>query len=169
MSLYAQWQADALALDQDVMLQIDPVPNGGRLQVGNVYRMTASYPDLGLPADVMWHSSRPDVLTVDEDGNCTALTNGFATVTVMDAAGKAARVELIVFVNDPTVRIAGDVNMDGEVNTADIVLIKRMIAGGWNVRILEENADVNADGLIDLRDVICICRFLAGGWGATLV
>ena len=58
---------------------------------------------------------------------------------------------------------------NGAVGAADVVLITRSIAGGWNVRIREEQADVNADGIIDLKDVVLIRRFLAGGWNVALV
>lgn len=111
----------------------------------------------------------PSVLTVDENGNVTAVSNGWATVMAVDETGKASQVELTVFLNDPNVRVSGDVDMDGEVSTADIVLIVRTLAGGWNVRIWEPQADVNADGVIDLKDVVLIRRCLAGGWGVTLV
>ncbi len=169
LTLYAQWRADAQALDPYDLLSIDELPNGGRLHAGHTYRLTASYPELGLPADVTWRSLDPSVLTVDEGGNVTAVSNGWASVMAVDATGKAAQVELTVFLNDPAVRIAGDVDMDGAVGAADIVLIVRTLAGGWNVRIWEPQADVNADGVIDLKDVVLIRRYLAEGWNVTLV
>ena len=169
LTLYAQWRADAQALDPYDLLSIDALPNGGRLHAGQTYRLTASYPELGLPADVTWRSLDPSVLTVDEGGNVTAVSNGWAVVMATDETGKASQIELTVFLNDPAVRIAGDVDMDGAVGVADVVLITRSLAGGWNVRIWEEQADVNADGVIDLKDVVLIRRFLAGGWNVELV
>ena len=125
--------------------------------------------ELGLPADVTWQSFDTSVLTVDRDGNVTAVSNGYATVMARDAAGKASQVELTVFVNDPAVRVAGDVDLDGVIGVMDIVLITRSLAGGWDVRIWAPQADVNADGLIDLKDVVLIRRYLAEGWNVTLV
>ena len=169
LTLYAQWRADAQALDPYDLLSIDALPNGGRLHAGQTYRLTASYPELGLPADVTWQSLDPSVLTVDESGNVTAVSNGWACVMATDETGKAAQAELTVFLNDPAVRIAGDVDMDGAVGVADVVLVTRSLAGGWNVRIWESQADVNADGVIDLKDVVLIRRYLAEGWNVTLV
>ena len=58
----------------------------------------------------------------------------------------------------------GDVNGDGTVNLKDVVMIRRYIAGGWNVTINESVADVNGDGNVNLKDVVMIRRYIAGGW-----
>lgn len=60
--------------------------------------------------------------------------------------------------------IAGDVNGDGKVNTTDVVLVRRTIAGGYNVTINEDAGDVNADGRINASDVIFLRRYIAGGY-----
>ena len=62
----------------------------------------------------------------------------------------------------------GDVNEDGSVDLKDVTVLRRHLAGGWNVTINETNSDVNKDGSIDLKDVTIIRRYLAGGWGITL-
>lgn len=62
----------------------------------------------------------------------------------------------------------GDVNGDGTVDLKDAVIIRRYLAGGWNVRIYPANADVDADGSVTLADAVQIARFLAGGWGVVL-
>ncbi len=67
-----------------------------------------------------------------------------------------------------TKRIAGDVNGDAKVNFKDVVLIRRYIAGGWNIEINEEVADVNGDGKVNFKDVVLIRRYIAGGWNITL-
>lgn len=63
---------------------------------------------------------------------------------------------------------SGDVNGDGEVNLKDVVLIRRYIAGGWNVSLDEIIADVNGDGTVNLKDVVLIRRYIAGGWNVEL-
>ena len=62
----------------------------------------------------------------------------------------------------------GDVNEDGSVDLKDVTILRRHLAGGWNVTINEYNSDVNGDGSIDLKDVTILRRYLAGGWGIEL-
>jgi len=62
----------------------------------------------------------------------------------------------------------GDVNKDGTINLKDAVMIRRYIAGGWNVDIDIAGADVNRDGVVNLKDVVLIRRYIAGGWGVKL-
>ena len=60
--------------------------------------------------------------------------------------------------------IPGDLSGDGTVNTIDVILLRRYIAGGYDVNINVEAADVNADGSINTIDIILIRRFIAGGY-----
>lgn len=62
----------------------------------------------------------------------------------------------------------GDVNGDGVVNTKDVSLIRRWIAGGYGQTIDERAGDVNNDGKINTKDVSLIRRFIAGGYGTVL-
>ena len=62
----------------------------------------------------------------------------------------------------------GDVNDDGSIDAKDVTMIRRQLAGGWNVNINEEKADLNQDGEINAKDVTMLRRFLAGGWGVEL-
>ena len=62
----------------------------------------------------------------------------------------------------------GDLNEDGIINTADIVYLRRYIAGGYGVEINENAGDVNADGSLNTTDVVCIRRFVAGGYNIEL-
>ena len=66
-------------------------------------------------------------------------------------------------------KLPGDVNKDGETNLKDVVLIRRLLAGGWNVKIDEFLADVDDDQTITLADVVLITRYLVGGWGVVLL
>ena len=58
----------------------------------------------------------------------------------------------------------GDVNGDGTVNLKDAVMIRRYIAGNWDIDINETIADVNGDGTVNLKDVVMIRRYIAGNW-----
>ena len=64
--------------------------------------------------------------------------------------------------------IPGDVNSDNEVNTKDIIMIRRYIAGGYKVSIIKEAADVDANNDINAKDIIMIRRYIAGGYGVVL-
>ena len=66
-------------------------------------------------------------------------------------------------------KLPGDVNKDGETNLKDAVLIRRWLAGGWNIKIDEFLADVDDDQTITLADVVLITRYLVGGWGVVLL
>ncbi len=68
-----------------------------------------------------------------------------------------------------TDRTPGDPNGDGVIDLKDVVLIRRYLAGGWELEVNEANADVNDDGVLDLKDVVILKRYLAGGWNVELV
>ena len=61
-----------------------------------------------------------------------------------------------------SVRMAGDVNGDGSVGVADVVTLRRYLAGWPGVTIDESAADVNGDGAVGAADVIVLRRYLAG-------
>ena len=61
--------------------------------------------------------------------------------------------------------LSGDLNEDGVVNTKDVVMMRRAIAGGYNLTINEAAADVNADGTLNTKDVVVLRRYIAGGYG----
>ena len=64
--------------------------------------------------------------------------------------------------------ISGDVDENGEVNSRDIVLTRRFVAGGYDVSILEVAADVDASGDVNSRDIVLMRRYVAGGYGVEL-
>lgn len=65
--------------------------------------------------------------------------------------------------------IPGDVNGDKNVNMMDVILVRRFLAGGYDVTINENAADVNGDTSINMLDVIIFRRYLAGGWDVELL
>ncbi|MBE7060031.1 MAG: hypothetical protein E7389_04345 [Ruminococcaceae bacterium] len=62
----------------------------------------------------------------------------------------------------------GDVNDDTKINTTDIIMMRRHIAGGYSQRIIEKAADVDCNGKVNTTDVILVRRFTAGGYDVEL-
>ena len=54
----------------------------------------------------------------------------------------------------------GDVNNDGKINLADVIVLRRYLAGGYGVTIDEFGADMDSDGNITIADVVLLRRFL---------
>ena len=72
------------------------------------------------------------------------------------------------YINAPEKNRCGDADGNGQVNTTDVILIRRFIAGGYNVTIDENAADVDGNGVINTTDVILIRRCIAGGYDVVL-
>lgn len=62
----------------------------------------------------------------------------------------------------------GDLNGDEKVNSADVVLMRRHIVGGYDVSINEDAADVNEDGRVNSADVVLLRRYIVGGYDVVL-
>ena len=65
--------------------------------------------------------------------------------------------------------VPGDTSDDTNVNSLDVILIRRYIAGGYGVSFNLDAADVNADSRINSLDVILIRRYIAGGYDVVLL
>lgn len=61
--------------------------------------------------------------------------------------------------------LIGDLDGNKKVNTLDVILLRKRIAGGYDVTINEAAADVNADNKVNTLDVITLRRFIVGGYG----
>lgn len=64
--------------------------------------------------------------------------------------------------------LAGDVNSDGAVDNADVILLRRYVAKWKNIQIDTDAADVNDDSAIDNADVILMRRYVAKWENITL-
>ena len=60
--------------------------------------------------------------------------------------------------------LPGDLNGDRTVNSGDIILLRRHVAGGYQQTINESAGDVNSDGKQNSGDIILIRRYVAGGY-----
>ena len=61
-------------------------------------------------------------------------------------------------------------NLDGKVDTNDVLVLQRYLAWFDGVNLPEEAlqcADVNADGFVDSRDIVRLLQYLAG-WAVEL-
>jgi hypothetical protein len=58
------------------------------------------------------------------------------------------------------IKIVGDINDDGIIDVADVITLRRYLAGGYDITIDESSADMNDDGLITITDVLLLRRFL---------
>lgn len=99
------------------------------------------------------------ILTGDFTANVNSIT---VTDGVTSYAGISAK-NGEINVTDSRISM-GDVNGDGTVNLKDAVMIRRYIAGNWDIDINEAVADVNGDGTVNLKDVVMIRRYIAGNW-----
>lgn len=56
----------------------------------------------------------------------------------------------------------GDVNDDGKITNADIISMRRIIAGYNDTKVIREAADLNGDGKVTNSDIISVRRLIAG-------
>ncbi|MDY3063576.1 MAG: InlB B-repeat-containing protein [Bacteroidaceae bacterium] len=60
-------------------------------------------------------------------------------------------------------QMLGDVNLDDQVNSTDVVNIFNFIALGEDSSVLEENADVNLDGAVNAADATTVYNYIVFG------
>ena len=89
---------------------------------------------------------------------------GEIPVTLTEASGVNAQAELVAVGTSAgsvqvTVGIPGDVNGDGRITSADLLRLRRYLAG-QNIPVETGNADLNADGKIDLMDLMLLQKLL---------
>jgi len=65
-------------------------------------------------------------------------------------------------------QLMGDLSEDGLITSTDVVLLRRYIAGGYDVTLNPKAADLSGDGLVTATDVVLLRRYIAGGYGITL-
>lgn len=64
--------------------------------------------------------------------------------------------------------VMGDVNGDDAINAKDITALRRFIATGYGIKIVEPAADTNHDNALNAKDITLLRRFIAGGYGVTI-
>ncbi len=84
---------------------------------------------------------------------------GWADAGVIRAADQAQE-ELQLNNAAAAIQMAGDLNQDGVINTADVVLLMQYL-NRWKGSVLAEQADLNRDGKIGIADAIWLMRRIA--------
>ena len=108
---------------------------------------------------LMWISEvcTGDITSCDKKVNQNKYSNKTFNASIKIEASTKTKKELV-----RTKAVIGDINEDGEMNSADIIYISQHIK---NIRTLTKkellNADINADGKVDYVDVQLMSEFLS--------
>jgi len=96
------------------------------LNPGETSKITVtSVPEEIKNEDIIWESSNPDIVSVDEDGNLTAIKAGTATITVKNSDGKYVTIVKITVNNEDENVIIGEIKVNGVVlNKSSLTLEK---------------------------------------------
>lgn len=103
-----------------------------------------------------------------EAGNSLGVRMSYKKGSIVDNSLSAVNVETVDSEVSIIDYLPGDLNGDQEVNTTDVILLRRYIAGGYEVTINTMAADVNDDTEINTTDIIWMRRYLAGGYDIVL-
>lgn len=102
-----------------------------------------------------------EVPTGVETGSVYNISASYTFGNMINAELEAVDVEIengsITVINP-----VGDANCDGIVDVADVVAMRRYIAGGYGVEIDEFAADLDSDGYITVTDIVLLRRMLVG-------
>ncbi|MBE6851004.1 MAG: hypothetical protein E7504_04610 [Ruminococcus sp.] len=117
-------------------------------------------PDV-IPSSIKWISSNPESLIV-EDGRITALKNGASTVYAIFGCSLYQTVVIVELQDLPQDTIVyGDVNLDGNVDILDAILLNRNIMGSAEFNPGQKlAADIYNDGKISTMDSLCILKYV---------
>lgn len=102
-------------------------------------------------------------LTVNTNGNYTLI------VASANKNGTIGAQQSYTFSYDSNYKpyVVGDLDNDNEVNSKDLTVLRRYLAG-WDVVAYVEAGDVNGDGVVNSKDVTHFARYLAGWVGIEL-
>lgn len=116
-------------------------------------------PSTALNKNVSWKSSNPNVVTVDNNGNLTAVGYGFSLITVCTEDGNFIA-ELPVKINGFGI-MYGDVSGDGKITITDLAALSQCVNGEYtpteNQKML---MDLDGDAVLTDEDVEIINQYL---------
>jgi hypothetical protein len=117
-----------------------------------------------------WVSMSPDQGEVDAGSSesievifsSEGLTNGEYTANMnISSNGGSATLPVMLTVTGGSSVVVGDVNMDGNINVQDIILIVNIALGTLEPTSDQaEAADLNSDGIINILDVIALVNII---------
>ena len=108
--------------------------------------------------DVTWLSTDTLVATVSPTGLVTAKGRGKCYINAFTSNGKTDDCQIIA-----DIKPKGDVNNDGDINSADVVKIYDVIINGIPFGTTRDFFDVNDDGEISSADVVKIYDIIING------
>lgn len=110
-----------------------------------------------------------DSHVITENGTVSSKTEGSFTVYTASFVNELFTVQTVKVKNESiSTAVIGDLNGDGNVNLKDVTILRRYIAGGWDVAADINAADLNGDGNVNLKDVTILRRYIAGGWNVEI-
>ena len=128
------------------------------LSVGECWRIGKTVTPVNAITTFSFANSNPSAAIVDSTGRITAKAPGTTNITVKSANGKA----LIITVNVAAkpAALAGDVDGDGIVTSADSAVLGNYTSGIYSDKITAANSDVTGDGKITALDRIVLTRYV---------
>lgn len=120
-------------------------------QIGEILQLVATVlPEDASNKEVRWASSNEQVCIVS-NGTVVAVGYGISVILVTTVDGSFMATCTVTVVEGAD--LPGDVNLDGEVNIADLNAIIDIILGGNVDDQTRERADVNGDGEVNIADI----------------
>lgn len=152
-------------VSNEVFLQAIHIEETLTLSRGESRELLVTYKPENATDDrtVVWSSSNPSSVSVDQNGVVRARKASSQAVITAQAGDKIA--ECLVTVNPLAEgeRIKGDVNRDGDVDIEDLRIVLRYVCGKTELDAeKEEMADVAVDGKVDIQDLRKILRYVCG-------
>lgn len=145
------------SIDIEVIVPVEGIsiePAELKLSVTNSYKLTATItPEDATCTDVTW-SYKGDAVTVDEEGNVTAIARGEATVTATATDGSGATGSCKVTVG----YLMGDADDDGTLAVNDVVLTARGVVEDIDPKLVKEAVDMNSDGMLTVGDLTLVAK-----------
>ena len=100
------------------------------MSIGDTYQFsTAVAPENATYKQVTWKSMNPDVVSIDNNGLMSCLSNGWSVILATTADGSNLTAGCFVKVGASE---GGDVNADGKINISDVTTLIDMLLSRSN-------------------------------------
>ena len=110
---------------------------------------------LNYTDSITWVSSNTTIAKVNDQGLVRAVAEGQTSVYALLSDGKCLKANVTVTKSEYSM---GDVNLDGEFDVADVVLLQKWLLAVPDIELKHwENADFYEDGMLNVFD-LCMMR-----------